>query len=292
MVLDRIKRSPQRDDEALAERRLADIFDQAQLQRSKLYLSFEEHITSLANITGTLDRFTRHSLFVETTSFSSVSSRWYGSKVTCFFKIRDPGPKPRDSFHIFQATLLDSRPGPQGSILLELSVPTVLESGQRRKSIRVSPDLKKFQHIGVWRYGEGQGPNLRDPLAGMEHFKCGVAKLVDISAGGVRLALKKSLVKEKNLEVAKNQRFVMYLRFSEPLPKYPDEIWLVARVRFAATDFATGEVCLGMEFIGEGRADPETGKVAWRKVVEQSVEAMAQRTYVWHVDLYRSKGIT
>lgn len=287
MASERIKRSPPRDDAALAARRLEETFDQVLLQRSKLHVSFDEDITSLTGVTGTLDRFTRNSLFVETSSFSAVNPRWYGSTVTCFFRIREPGPKPRHTFSMFQSILLDSRPGPHGAILLELSFPRALESGQRRKSVRVSPDLKKFRHIGLWRYGEG----LDDPLAGMEQFRCGAARLVDISAGGLRLVLKKGLLKEKKLEVVRNARFVIYLRFSESLPKHPDEVWLVARVRSVSTDFVTGDVTAGMEFFGEGQVDSETGKVAWRKVVENSVEAVAQRAYLWHIDLYRSKGI-
>ncbi len=291
MAFDRLKRSPPKEDSEAAAKRLAETFDQALLQRSKLFLTFDEDVTSLGSITGTVHRFTKKLLFVETTSVSSVSSRWNGATVTCFFKLHESRPRPHDTFYMFTTTLVDSRPGLQGAIVLELDFPASLESGQRRKSMRVSPDRDKFEQIAVWRYGQGQSLDLREPLADRRQFQSGAAILLDISAGGLRLVLKKSLIREKDLELSTNPRFVVFLHFSESLPRYPDAIWLVARAKFAETDFVTGDVRLGLEFIGEGVADPGTGKVAWRKVVDHTVEAVAQRTYQWHLELYRDKGI-
>ncbi|NMC50344.1 MAG: pilus assembly protein PilZ, partial [Desulfovibrio sp.] len=132
---------------------------------------------------------------------------------------------------------------------------------------------------------------LREPLAGMKQFQSGAASLLDISAGGLRLVLKKDLVRENGLELSANPRFVVFLHFSESLTRYPDEVWLVARTKFSETDFVTGDVNLGLEFIGEGVADPGTGKVTWRKVVDHTVEVVAQRTCQWHIELYRDKGL-
>ncbi len=291
MAFDRLKRSMSHEDSEAAANRLAETFDQALVQRSKLFLSFDEGVTSLGSITGTVHRFTRHSLFVETTSISSASSRWNGSTATCYFKLHESRPRPRDTFYMFRTTLVDSRPGRQGAVMLELAFPASLESGQRRKSIRVTPDRDKFKQVVLWRYGQGQSLNLREPLAGMKQFQNGAAILQDISAGGVSLVLKKSLIKEQGLEVSSKPRFVMFMRFSESLPRYPEAIWLVAKTKFVETDFVTGDVRLGLEFIGEGVADSATGKVSWRKVVDHTVENVAQRTYQWHIELYRDKGI-
>jgi hypothetical protein len=231
MAFDRLKRSPPKEDSEAAAKRLAEPFDQALVQRSKVFLSFDADVTSLGSMTGTVHRFTRHSLFIETTSITSVSSRWNGATVTCFFKLRESRPRPRDIFYMFRTTLVDSRPGQQGAIVLELGFPASLESGQRRKSIRVTPDRDKFAQIAIWRYGQGQSLNLRDPLADMERFQNGAAVLQDISAGGLRLVLKKGLIREKGLDLSTNPRFVVFLHFSESPPVYPDEIWGVARAR-------------------------------------------------------------
>ncbi len=189
------------------------------MQRSKVFLSFDADVTSLGSMTGTVHRFTRHSLFIETTSITSVSSRWNGATVTCFFKLRESRPRPRDIFYMFRTTLVDSRPGQQGAIVLELGFPASLESGQRRKSIRVTPDRDKFAQIAIWRYGQGQSLNLRDPLADMERFQNGAAVLQDISAG-VSACFEKGPYPGKRTGLSTNPRFVVFsCIFSESLPQ-------------------------------------------------------------------------
>ena len=47
---------------------------------------------------------------------------------------------------------------------------------------------------------------------------------------------------------------------------------------------------LGLEFVANG-VRQESGKVEWSKIEDNVIDDMAQRIYLWHVSLYRDRGL-
>jgi hypothetical protein len=83
----------------------------------------------------------------------------------------------------------------------------------------------------------------------------------------------------------------MYLKITGAPAAAADECWLIAKTASAYEDFVTKDVNIGLEFIGQGRIDPETQKVVWKKVVDNVIEDIATWTHHWHLELYREKGL-
>ncbi len=119
-----------------------------------------------------------------------------------------------------------------------------------------------------------------------------LARTDNLSAGGMRLVLTAPVVKAAPLPVEKGTRFIIQMVIKNTEGGPDDPYWIIARVSNATRDFVTKEVVCGMEFIAEGRSDPETGKVAWKKVVDNVIAGIGKWTYKWNLDVYREKGIS
>ena len=55
-------------------------------------------------------------------------------------------------------------------------------------------------------------------------------------------------------------------------------------------DPVSGEIALGLEYVANGLRQ-ESGKVEWSKIEDNVIDDMAQRIYLWHVSLYRDRGL-
>ena len=115
--------------------------------------------------------------------------------------------------------------------------------------------------------------------------------LENLYAGGLRLTIRRAVIKEQGLVLQKGDRFIIFFTFGEALPKLREEYWLVAKVNNTQPEPVSGELSLGLEFVANG-VRQESGKVEWSKIEDNVIDDMAQRIYLWHVSLYRDRGLT
>ncbi|QAZ65715.1 PilZ domain-containing protein [Solidesulfovibrio carbinolicus] len=291
MVLDLFrKKKPAKEDEA-ARRRNADILDLALAQRSKVHVQFDEADSGLTGVTATIMAVGEAGVILELGGVAALKDRFIGKSVTCFFRIVEREDRHREIFYNFTAPILRIRQLPDRPPQAALAFPTALNGAQRRKSLRMRPDFNQFSHIALWKYEASGGFDMAKPTVAHGHFKTGLALIENISAGGLRFRLKRQHVKEQGLDPKKGDRFIIFFTFNEKVPKLREEYWLVAKVNNIQPEPVSGELSLGLEFVANG-VRQESGKVEWSKIEDNVIDDMAQRIYLWHVSLYRDRGLS
>ncbi|MHC1712925.1 MAG: pilus assembly protein PilZ [Solidesulfovibrio sp.] len=273
-------------------RRNAGILDFAIVQRSKIYIKFIEDITNITGITGTILAMNNAGLVLELSGIGALTDNFFRQQISCFFKIIEREGKHREIFYTFTATILRIRELPDKNIQIVVSFPDSIQGTQRRKSLRMRPDLNQFSHVALWRYEASGGFDMAKPTISYQHFKNSAARFENISAGGLRFVIRRALIKEQDLDVHKGDRFILFFTFSEEMSKLRSEYWLVAKVNNVLIDRVSGDGTIGMEYIANGVRKEDSSKVEWSKITDNVIDDMAQRIYQWHLTLYREKGLS
>lgn len=292
MVLDLLRKKKSSKDEELERRRNAAILDLAIVQRSKVHIKFDPTVTNITGVSGSIMAQNDAGLVLELSGLANLKERFVGQKISCFLKIVEREDRHREIFYNFETTILRIRQHPDALPQIAVSFPDSLYGAQRRKSLRMKPDIQQFSHIAAWKYDASGGFDIAKPTVSHGHFKINHALLENISAGGLRVILRRALIKEQSLAPQKGDRFIVFLTFAEAAPKLRDEFWIVCKVNYAQLDPTAGDFTLGMEFIASGVRQTESGKVEWTKITDNVIDDMAQRIYQWHVTLYRDKGLS
>jgi hypothetical protein len=292
MVFDILNKKKQVAEEQRIRRRNAVILDQATLQRSKLHIKFNQDITNITGVTGTLMAMNDTALVIELSGISTMPEYFIGQPISCFLKIIEPEGKHREIFYTFTTTILRIRFHPERLLQLAVSFPDSIQGTQRRKSLRMKPDLNQFSHLAIWRYDAKGGFDIANPTINLNHFKHNLAALENISGGGLRLLIRRPVLKEQTLDPHKGDRFIMFMTFSASAQKLRSEYWLVCKNNNVQLDPVSGDVTLGLEFIANGVRNNATDKVEWSKITDNVIDDLAQRVYQWHLSLYRDKGLT
>jgi hypothetical protein len=272
-------------------RRNAGILDFAIVQRSKIYIKFIEDVTNISGITANILAMNNAGLVLELGGVTTLKDHVIGQRISCFFKIIEREGKHREIFYTFITSILRIRELPDKHVQIVVSFPGAIQGTQRRKSLRMKPDLNQFSHVALWRYEASGGFDIAKPTISYQNFKNSHAHLENISAGGLRFVVKRLIIKEQALDIHKGDRFILFFTFSENLSKLRSEYWLVSKVNNVQVDPITGDGTIGMEYIANGVRKEESGKVEWSKISDNVIDDMAQRIYQWHLALYREKGI-
>jgi len=147
---------------------------------------------------------------------------------------------------IFDTTVLALEPSgdPNQGGRITVANPETLEVIQRRSYFRVSVPKSMHVNVAVWHRA---GQSLDNPLS---HEYC-AGQLVDISAGGMMLALPKKAAPDKDHDQTWNSfkkgQFIG-LRFT-PLP-YETPIMFNAQIRNVLPTADDQAVCLGVQMVG------------------------------------------
>lgn len=291
MVFDLFHKNSSKENEERRKRNAA-ILDLALLQRSKIYIQFEQDTTNLTNVTGSILALNTSGLVLELSGITTIKERFVGQPISCFFKIVEREDRHREIFYTFQTTILQTRQLPDKLPQIAIAFPDSLQGTQRRKSLRMRPDLEQFEHIALWKYDASGGFDFNNPSVSFAHFKSNLASIDNISAGGLRISMRKQLLKQQQLTLEKGQRFILFTFFSEKLPRIRREFWLVCKINNIQRDPVSGNNVLGLEFIANGARKEDTGKVEWSKIADNVIDDLAQRIYQWHINLYRAKGLS
>ena len=290
MVLDLFRKMKSSKEDEQGRRRNAAILDLALTQRSKIHVQFDAKDSNLTGVTATVMAVNDAGLVLELGGVASLKDRFLGRSITCYFRIVEHEDRHREIFYNFSADILRIRNYADRPPQIAVAFPAALNGAQRRKSLRMRPDFQQFSHVAIWKYDASGGFDMAKPTVGHSHFKAGQAHIDNISAGGLRFRLKRQHVKESALEPKKGDRFIIFFTFQDKVPKLREEYWLVAKVNNIQPDPVSGEIALGLEFVANG-VRQESGKVEWSKIEDNVIDDMAQRIYLWHVSLYRDRGL-
>lgn len=265
------------------------LMEEAITQRSRCFLSLPQAVTGLAALDCAILDFSSRGLFLESVGKAAAGPHWVGLDVKGYFRVVLRNGSLDEDFYTFDSRIRAAATGRTGQARLRLAEPEKLVFGQRRKSLRVEPALSRLHKAFLWRYDKCRGFDLEAPVIKGSDFQSGLARLADISAGGLRLALRAPLIRERKLDMGKGDRMVVHLQFNEPRVPGSHAFWMVARVRHAAVDRVSQDQLLGLEFLANGTIDAKAGKLRWLPVKEHVIAGLTDIFYQWHLDRHREK---
>jgi hypothetical protein len=265
------------------------LLEEAMAQRARCFLSLPVSVTGVRELDCAMLESSTRGLLLESQGKAACGPHWMGLDVTGYFRVILRRNGIDETFYTFDSRIKAAANGRTGIARLLLEEPDSLVFGQRRKSLRVEPDIERIAAAFLWRYDKKEGFVMDCPALKRVDFQGGFARIADISAGGMRLALRGALVRERSLELPQGQRVVVHLQLREPREPGDHEFWIVARVRHAARDCLCGDAIYGFEFLASGRLDAKAGKIRWQPVQEHTIGGLADIFHHWDLDKRRQK---
>lgn len=157
---------------------------------------------------------------------------WRSEKVRVLFQTTF---KRKPSYYQFNTTVTDVRR--QGSnTILTLLVPSYLDPGQKRNSLRITPYKKSILGLGLWPMPKGMAlptslEELPPSLLSYRPEKVETIMLDNLSAGGMRLTMDKHVPLSPEMPMEKGSRVLalLILEASEEGGKSL-ALWLVSKI--------------------------------------------------------------
>ena len=263
------------------------IMEEAIAQRTPCFLSLPAAVTGLAELRCAILEASSRGLLLESAGKAAAGPHWLGLGVKGYFRVTLGKNSQEPDFYTFDSRIRAAGTGPGGRARLRLDEPEGVVFGQRRKSLRVQPECERLRKVFLWRYDNKEGLALDAPALKGGDFQSGLARLSDISAGGLRLTLRAALVAQRDLDLTAGDRVVVHLELEEPRVAGTHTFWIVARIRHAGRDCVSRDLNLGIEFLASGRLDPKVGKIRWQPVHDNVIPGLADIFFYWHLDKHR-----
>jgi len=284
MILDLFKKKDSSLDSTARE-----VLEQAIAQRAKMDLVFEQAVTSIKGLSCALNTIGRDSLFLDIYGINkpgNFSEKYFN----CYFRIREG--KAGVGFYGFRSKVETVRQASNGGIVFVASLPARVDRSQRRRSMRVRPELAWFDEIQFWngaKLGETETDKI---LLGLGELKQGkLCRLENISAGGVGLHLDREFCRQSEFCPAINDEFTLYIRFAQDIRNQPRELWLTGKAVRVLEDHISKDLDIGVEFRAVGRISPTTGTMEWITIQDNVADELITRVFEWHAALCRDRGV-
>lgn len=267
-------------------------------QRSKFEVQFHSETEKRRSTFCTVFDVANGVITMECSGLKNISKSWMGRMVDCYFRVQDE--KRSQRYYMFSSSIAGIRPVTTEISHISIAIPEKLEQKQKRASLRVDPPEQYILGIAVWKermLGDGNHDlnikNWGKPLLSYIPGKRAQIRLSNISAGGVKLHVKRQDAKDSGLEFNIGDRLFILLDLWEPETGQRQRHWLLCRLQLPFTDFETRDMDLGMQFLR--RAEMKEGsnsELAWGPSLRSNeVDEIGNWAMRRHLELYREKGL-
>lgn len=280
---------------------LAHLLELAVSQRQKITLHFQGLHSDAARqgFVASFSEISKESLNLELSHYPENPQAWANRKMRCAFQLpRQSRPGHMDFFY-FVTTSKQMTPIDNGMGLLSVQPPDHIEMGQKRLALRIAPPLQLVCGIALWPdKSDGQNPERaivqlgRPALVYSPQQEEPLLRLINISAGGVRISMHSGLAQEMGLILARDKRFVVLFQLKEPEHKKKLNIWTICEIRNVFKDYETRGTELGMQFKKVGKINKNGKDIDWKAVPEDGIVSLGNWVAQRHLELYREKGLT
>ncbi len=267
-------------------------------QRSKVEIQFHSEETKRRSAYCSIYDVVNGAITLECAGLQNISRSWMGRIVDCYFRIQDEERK--DRYYMFSSSISGIRPVGKDISHLSLDIPTKLELKQKRACLRVDPPEQYILGIAVWReklLGDGNhdlnvkhwGPSVLSFIPG----KRAQIRLENISAGGIKLHVKRDFAKQSGLEFNIGDHLFVLLDLWEPENGQRQRFWLLCRIQMPFIDFETRDVDLGLQFLKRAETvENSTTELRWMPSLRNNeVDEVGNWAMKRHLELYRDKGL-
>jgi hypothetical protein len=278
-------------DDAKRRAKIVEMLGDIRDQRAKMKLVFGEDVTSIRDVSASLLEFDANSLTVEVTSLKGTSPTWIGSSVACFFRVKDREFKNQEHFMTFDTKIVSAEQRPSGFVHIGLALPDRVHNAQQRRGVRVKADITKVPTFLLWKTPDiDKDLTTVPPVFGAPEYTGKLLKVDNFSAGGVRLLVSRTLLREVLPDANKGEHFSLYFHAVDEPGAKPVAFWVEAVLRNIFHDPETSETALGLEFVAEGTLDVNK-RLIWRPLRFDEVTGLGKFVFKWNLDLYREKGL-
>lgn len=253
------------------------LLKQALLQHSEFELVLSRPDGASRKLDAILVGMSADSLEVELTRLGELSSRLLDRSLECVFKLQDMRVASGARAFAFAAKVTNvvNHEGRGASLFLTIPLELV-ESGQRRGAMRV-PAEENIKSATLWPEASFAWPTphpmaVSAPPLRLEKGRQAAARLVNVSGGGARIEVRKTMQGSQVASLAKGSLHVLLLTLHDPEKKEDLEFILLARIQNSYEYRGTDRMELGLQFIKRGVPPGNPGgALAWRELEDGSV---------------------
>ncbi len=233
-------------------------------ERSPLNLEFTGAELQGRKLQGPCIKLGEHSLFVDVGG-AYASPVWAREPVQVFFKTT---AKRKASYYQFSSYVIDAQIR-RNTFVLQLPVPATLEPGQKRSFVRVEPQKGAVLGLGLWPMSD------RLPLPTSIHtmkqatfnFRPGKSedvRVVNLSAGGMRLSMDKELKPFDTLDLSTGSQVLCLLVLRSNEGEMPLPFWLACTiVSFSENQEKNSPLFLGLRFTNWALMENGRTDIVW-----------------------------
>ncbi len=170
-------------------------------------------------------------------------------------------------FHFSEKCINVSRRG--AIAILTFVLPSQLESGQKRKTLRCKPPQDAINAIGVWGIAPDQPlptkkDDIKDPIFTYQPRKQNVIALKDISAGGMHLLYRPKEDNDKSQQLKVGSHVLCLLMLNIPqTEKKILALWASCRVVSQSFDEKEKIWSIGLSFVTWAGMDEGKSEIIW-----------------------------
>lgn len=284
MILDLFKKKGPSLDEAGSA-----ALEQALAQRAKMDLVFEEGVTTLTGLSCSLSAIGKDSLRLDVYGVGGPGN-FSGRRFECFFRIREG--KGGVGFYGFSSRVEQVRQARHGGVEFVAAMPAKVARSQRRRSVRVRPEIEWFEALLLWKGAMTPETDNESILLGLTELRQAKAcRLENLSAGGMGVHYDRQFCIDSRHFPAVGDEYTVYLRFAQEMRNQPRELWLSGRVVRSLEDPVSKDLDVGIEFLHVGRKGGEEGAVVrWVPVADNVTEELINRIFEWHAAMCRERA--
>ncbi|UZP68202.1 hypothetical protein N1030_04275 [Desulfovibrio mangrovi] len=266
--------------------------------RSKMELQFHSESNRRRSTFCSLYEMSADTVTMECSTLKNISRNWLGKYVDCYFRIQDEHHNPLH--YMFTSPIIGIRPVGNDICHLNLAMPNKLELKQKRAALRVDPPDQYIMGIALWpekllsdATHDMNFKNWGKPVLSYIPGKRAEIRLVNVSAGGLKLHVKRQNAKECGLSFNIGDRLFVLLDLWEPEAGQRNRYWLLCRLQMPYIDFETRDVDLGLQFMRRAEiVDNSNGELFWLSPLrDNEVDEIGNWAMKRHLELYREKGI-
>jgi hypothetical protein len=271
------------------------LLDMAMSQRARVDISFSRTPNKDQGVSSSIEQLRDEHLVLDVSARIDASSRWIGRTVHCYARIRPPRERGQGNSYFFTAEIAGLAKQADGSLRLTLTLPTAMRLQQKRVHLRLDPPMEYMLGLALWpEPGETGGRSAAKPRtwgrpALLFHpGKRDLVRVVNVSAGGMRLDVSRKALRDTGLEFEPGERYILLAEIYDPDRKAKQRLWCMARVQNRFEDFETRNLEVGVCFVAQGlSAGQGRDTLAWRNVGEDGVASLGDWVVKRHLERYR-----
>ncbi len=232
-------------------------------------------------------------LVVEATGLTSLSDRWAGKTVDCFFMVLG---RENNIFHAFTTTI-SSIQVVKNLCFIRLHMPQRIESRQKRSYLRIIPPDEYLLGSAIWRGPDLPEETQRDSLAVWSKPSMVLLpgtrtdfSVRDISSGGMRVHLPRQALAEEMPHISVSNQLMLMLDLWDPDKMQRLRFWLLCRVQSPVLDFETRGMDIGLQFLAWAKPqETDSGSsLVWLRLASSGeVEPLGNWIMRRHLEFFR-----